>query len=143
MCASPLLSPRVLDGVAWAVLQLWNRTEDRCDNNRDDRRDQRGKIASQKNALLRDLTANDIRDDHSADIVRGVVSRTLTKVTSAQPVDEQLVQPVGRVQRDPVAGAIDLLVAPGPFHEATRRLHTFAGGPDAERRSFHWRKLGR
>jgi hypothetical protein len=37
-----------------------------------------------------------------------------------------------------VAGSIDLLVAPGSFHEATRHLHAFAVevvvicGPDAE-----------
>ena len=56
----------------------------------------------------------------------------------AQPLDEQLVQPVASIQRDPVAGSIDLLVAPGSFHEATRHLHAFAVevvvicGPDAE-----------
>ena len=40
---------------------------------------------------------------------------SIRKSASAQPLDEQLVQPVGRIQRDPVAGAVDLLVAPGSF----------------------------
>jgi len=36
-----------------------------------------------------------------------------------QPLHEELVQPVGRVQWNPVAGVVDLLVAPGPFHKAS------------------------
>jgi 3-hydroxyacyl-CoA dehydrogenase len=45
---------------------------------------------------------------------------------AVQPLDEQLVQPVGRIQRDPVAGAVYLLVATGSFQETTRHLHAFA-----------------
>ena len=37
----------------------------------------------------------------------------------AQPLKEELVQPVGRVQWNPMAGVVDLLVAPGSFHEAS------------------------
>jgi hypothetical protein len=36
---------------------------------------------------------------------------------SAEPLDKQLVQPVGCVQRDPVAGTIYLFVTPGTFDE--------------------------
>ena len=36
-----------------------------------------------------------------------------------QPLKEELVQPVGRVQWNPMAGVVDLLVAPGSFHEAS------------------------
>jgi len=36
---------------------------------------------------------------------------------SAEPLDKQLVQPVGCVQRDPVAGTTYLFVAPGTFDE--------------------------
>src|ERR1700751_236577 len=44
----------------------------------------------------------------------------------AQPLNQELVQPVGRVQWNPVAGGIDLLVAPGAFHELSRHFHAFA-----------------
>jgi hypothetical protein len=44
----------------------------------------------------------------------------------AQPLNQKLVQPVGRVQWNPVADVIDLLVAPGSFHEMSRHLHAFA-----------------
>ena len=44
----------------------------------------------------------------------------------AQPLNEELVQPVGRVQRNPMAGVINLLVAPPCFHELPRHLHAFA-----------------
>jgi hypothetical protein len=44
---------------------------------------------------------------------------------SAQPFNQQLIQPVGCVQWDPMAGAIDLLVAPRTFNVATRYLHAF------------------
>jgi hypothetical protein len=37
---------------------------------------------------------------------------------SAEPLDQQLVEPVGCVQRDPVAGTIYLFVAPGTFDES-------------------------
>ena len=37
----------------------------------------------------------------------------------AQPLKEELVQPVGRVQWNPMAGVVNLLVAPGSFHEAS------------------------
>jgi hypothetical protein len=47
-------------------------------------------------------------------------------LASAQPLNEELVQPVGGVQRNPMAGAINLLVAPPCFHELSRHLHTFA-----------------
>ena len=47
------------------------------------------------------------------------------ELASAQALNEEPVQPVGRVQWNPVAGVVDLLVAPGPFHEASRHLHAF------------------
>jgi hypothetical protein len=47
-------------------------------------------------------------------------------LASAQPLNEELVQPVGRVQRNPVADVINLLVAPPGFHELSRHLHAFA-----------------
>ena len=47
-------------------------------------------------------------------------------LASAHPLDEETVQPVGRVQRNPVAGVINLLVAPPCFHELPRHLHAFA-----------------
>ena len=40
---------------------------------------------------------------------------SIHKSASAQPLDEKLVKPVGRIQRDPVPGAVDLLIAQGPF----------------------------
>jgi hypothetical protein len=46
-------------------------------------------------------------------------------LSSAQPLDEESVQPIGRVQRNPVAGVINLLVAPPGFHELPRHLHAF------------------
>jgi hypothetical protein len=46
-------------------------------------------------------------------------------LASAQPLDEELVQAVGRVQWNPVAGVINLLVAPPCFHELSRHLHAF------------------
>src|ERR1700730_14144149 len=65
--------------------------------------------------------------------------------SSAQPLDEQLVELVRCLQRDPVAGAVNLLVTPRSFHEAIRHLHAFTvevvivRGPDAECGSFHGR----
>ena len=44
---------------------------------------------------------------------------------SAQPFNQQLIQPVRCVQWDPMAGAINLLVAPRTFNVATRYLHAF------------------
>jgi hypothetical protein len=44
---------------------------------------------------------------------------------SAQPFNQQLIQPVGCIQWDPMAGAINLLVAPRTFNVATRYLHAF------------------
>jgi len=41
------------------------------------------------------------------------------ELTLAQPLKEELVQPVGRVQWNPMTGVVDLLVAPGSFHEAS------------------------
>ena len=70
--------------------------------------------------------------NYTTGTVRGVVSRTLASA-SAQPV----------------AGAIYLLVVPWSFYEGTRHLHAFAVevvivcGPDAERRGFHLRQVGR
>jgi len=46
-------------------------------------------------------------------------------IASAQPLNEELVQPVGRVQWNPVAGISNLLVAPPCFHELSRHLHAF------------------
>jgi hypothetical protein len=46
-------------------------------------------------------------------------------IASAQPLNEELVQLVGRVQWNPVAGIRNLLVAPPCFHELSRHLHAF------------------
>lgn len=37
----------------------------------------------------------------------------------AQPLNDELVQLAGRVQWNPMAGVVDLRVAPGSFHEAS------------------------
>ncbi|HXP44883.1 MAG TPA: hypothetical protein VN833_31845 [Candidatus Acidoferrales bacterium] len=46
-------------------------------------------------------------------------------LASAQPLDKESVEPFGRVQWNPVAGVINLLVAPPCFHELSRDLHAF------------------
>ena len=48
------------------------------------------------------------------------------ELASAQPLNEEPVQPVGRVQWNPVAGVVDLLIAPGPF---TKRPDIFMRSP--------------
>src|SRR5580700_9361418 len=58
---------------------------------------------------------------------------------SDQPPTDKLIEARRSIQRDPMTGAFDLLIAPRPFHEALRHLHPLSVDivvvrrPDAKR----------